>query len=85
VERPEVQCTGCHTDGPEVLDFSALGYSPGRVRSLATHSVVEHAAAIERGEKFYLPAVLTAPTSPFPATAAPLPPESPFGVGRSDP
>ena len=81
VGRPKVQCTQCHTDKPDVIDFDALGYSPGRARSLEANAVVEHSQAIERGEPFYLPALLSAPASPLPATAPPLPPLSPLGLG----
>ena len=78
VTRPDVQCTQCHTTEPDVIDFEALGYSAGRAHSLESNATVEHSQAIERGEPFYLPAMLSAPASPFSEINAPGALESPL-------
>ena len=71
VVRPEVSCTSCHTNEPDVIDFAALGYSPGRARSLESNATVEHSQAIERGEPFYLPKLLSGPAAPLSGAGTP--------------
>ena len=61
--RPDVQCTRCHADESDLVDFEQLGYSPRHADSLRGNAIVRQSESVERGETFYLPGLLT-PTLP---------------------
>lgn len=63
LERPEVKCSLCHTSEPGFMDFEGLGYAKARATALRSNIVARQSEAVERGETFYLPALL-APTPP---------------------
>jgi len=61
--RPNVQCTRCHAEEPDLVDFEQLGYSPRHADSLRGNAIVRQSESVERGETFYLPGLLK-PTLP---------------------
>lgn len=73
LKRPEVQCTRCHADDPEGIDFAALSYSETRANALRSNTIVRQAEAVEKGEPFYIPSLLP----PMPAPPEPAPGEPP--------
>ena len=73
----EVQCTNCHAEEPQLVDFRELGY-PGRIdRRLRSNSVARQSESVEKGEIFYLPDLLDRPAG--------LPPEEPTTEGEQSP
>lgn len=69
LKRPEVLCTRCHSDDPELVDFSKLGYAQARVDALRSNSIVRQSQAVEKGEVFYLPRLLQDEAEAAQATA----------------
>lgn len=55
LSRPEPRCTRCHSEDPDLVDFSELGFSAGRAQALRSLSIVRQSEAVERGEVLYLP------------------------------
>ena len=58
IVKSEVPCTGCHKGKSEIVDFDALGYSPGHSEALRTSLIARQSQDIEEGRTFYIPTLL---------------------------
>jgi len=59
ITTPEPRCTRCHGDESGLVDFEGLGYRTERAEELRATDTTRYSSAIESGETFYLPNVLS--------------------------
>ena len=56
--KAPAQCTSCHSDGPQKLDFQKLGYAQARAATLEHLELANQMQRIRNGERFEIPDLL---------------------------